>query len=91
MRIGETVTTYMPAVQARLATLTSLFETKGLDPATASGYALTELNQSVQIQSYIMACSDAFFVIGAALLLSGISLFFLPKSQAMPGGMPAAH
>ena len=91
VRLGETVTTYLPAVQARLATLTDMFETKGLDPATASGYALTALNHTVQKQAYLMAYSDAFFVIGAALLLSGVSLFFLPKSQAMQGGMPAAH
>jgi len=49
------------------------------------------LNHSVQTQAYLMAYIDAFFVIGAALLLSGTSLFFLPKSHAMQGGMPAAH
>jgi len=91
VRIGETVTTYSPSIQARLATLTDLFQTRGLDPATAGGYALTQLNHSVQTQAYLMAYGDAFFVIGAALLLSGTSLFFLPKSQAMQGALPAAH
>jgi DHA2 family multidrug resistance protein len=90
VRLGEFVTIYTPAVQARIDTLTSLFESKGLDAATAGGYALTALNRSVQSQAYIMAYSDAFFVIGAALLLSGVSIFFLPKSET-GGAMPTEH
>ncbi len=91
VRIGELVTVYTPAVQARLDMLSTLFQSKGLDPATAGSYALTALNQDVQKQSYLMAYSDSFFVIGAALLVSGISLFFLPKSHAMQGETPGAH
>ncbi|MCE0524104.1 MAG: DHA2 family efflux MFS transporter permease subunit [Methylacidiphilales bacterium] len=89
--LGEFVTTYTPAVQARLDTLSSLFQSKGIDPTTAGEYALKALNHTVQTQSYLMAYSDAFFVIGAALLLSGLSIFFLPQSHAMRGGVPAAH
>jgi hypothetical protein len=44
----------------------------------------TALNHSVQTQAYLMAYSDAFFVIGAALLLSGTSLFFLPTAGPNP-------
>jgi DHA2 family multidrug resistance protein len=91
VRIGELVTVYTPAVQERLATLSTMFQDKGIDPTTAASYALTDLNRAVQKQAYLMAYSDSFFVIGAALLLSGISLFFLPKSHAMKGGMPSAH
>jgi len=78
-------------VQERLMLLSSLFQSKGIDPTTASNYALTALNHSVQKQSYLLAYSDSFFVIGGALLVSGISLFFLPKSHAMEGGGAAAH
>ncbi len=76
VHLGEWVTTYTPAVQDRLAMLGDLFQSRGLDAATASGYALTALNHSVQNESYIMAYSDAFFVIGTALLLSGVCIFF---------------
>jgi DHA2 family multidrug resistance protein len=89
--IGEFVTPYTIAVQDRIDTLQTMFQDKGLDSATAHGFALTALNHTLQTQSYIMAYSDSFFVIGAALLLSGISLFFLPKSHAMMGGAPGAH
>jgi DHA2 family multidrug resistance protein len=91
VRIGEFVTVYSPAVQDRLNTLSAIFQAKGIDPTTADSFALTALNRVVQTQSYLMAYSDAFFVIGAALLVSGVSLFFLPKSHAMEGGAPAAH
>ncbi len=91
VHIGESVTTYSPAVQERLDTLTTMFATKGIDPATASSYALTALNRSVQKQSLLFAYGDAFLVIGVVLLLSGIGLFFLPKPHASAGGVPSAH
>jgi DHA2 family multidrug resistance protein len=90
VRLGEFVTTYTPAVQERLSLLQNLFESKGIDAGTASGFALTALNHSVQSEAYIMAYSDAFFVIGATLLLSGVSIFFLPKSET-GGAMPTEH
>jgi DHA2 family multidrug resistance protein len=90
VRIGESVTVYSTALQARLDTVSAMFQSKGLDPATAAAYALKSVNVAVQKQSYLLAYSDAFFVIGAALLVSGIGLFFLPKPHAS-GGIPSAH
>ena len=91
VRIGESVTTYTAALHTRLDALTAVFTAKGIDPATATSYALTAVNRSVQKQSYIQAYSDAFFVIGTVLLLSGAALFFLPKPQHPKGDVPAAH
>jgi DHA2 family multidrug resistance protein len=90
VHLGEFITTYTPAVQERLATLREMFESKGIDAATANGYALTALNHSVQRNAYLMAYSDAFLVIGAALIFAIGGLFFMPKSQA-GGAMPSAH
>jgi len=80
VHLGEFVTTYTPAVQARLDFLRQLFESKGIDAGTANGYALAALNRSVQSNAYIMAYSDAFLVIGASLILAIGGLFFMPKS-----------
>ena len=90
VHIGESVTAYTPAVQDRLDTLAAVFTGKGIDPATASGYALQALNRSVHQQSLLFAYGDAFLVIGVVLLLSGIGLFFLPKPQSS-AGIPSAH
>ncbi len=90
VHLGEFVTTYTPAVQARLDFLRQLFESKGIDAGTANGYALAALNHSVQSNAYIMAYSDAFLVIGAALILAIGGLFFMPKSISS-GAMPMEH
>jgi DHA2 family multidrug resistance protein len=90
VHLGEFVTTYAPAVQARLDLLRQLFESKGIDAGTANGYALAALNHSVQSNAYIMAYSDAFLVIGAALVLAIGALFFMPKSISS-GAMPMEH
>jgi DHA2 family multidrug resistance protein len=83
-RIGSTVTTGAPLVQQRLDYVTSLLLAKGLDPSTAMRTALKILNQSVQEQSYLMAFSDAFYVIGAVLGGSILLLLFIPKPKGIP-------
>jgi DHA2 family multidrug resistance protein len=89
VHLGEFVTTYTPAVADRLNEYRQIFESKGIDPGTAQGYALTALNHQVQNNAYLMAYSDAFLCIGVALFLAIGGLFFMPKSQ---GGMPTgAH
>ncbi|HEV3271823.1 MAG TPA: DHA2 family efflux MFS transporter permease subunit [Candidatus Methylacidiphilales bacterium] len=90
VHLGEFVTAYTPSVQARLDFLRKLFESKGIDAGTANGYALAALNRSVQNNAYIMAYSDAFLVIGAALILAIGGLFFMPKSISS-GAMPMEH
>jgi DHA2 family multidrug resistance protein len=83
VRIGSTVTAESPELQGRLDSLTSLLLAKGLDPATAARGALKILNGSVQEQSYLMAYSDAFYVIGAILAGSMFLLLFVPKPKRL--------
>ncbi len=79
VRIGETVTLQTPQVVARLSSLGLMLRGKGLDVTTAHGTALTILNGQVQTQSFIMAYSEAFLVIGVIMLLTLGALFFVPK------------
>jgi DHA2 family multidrug resistance protein len=79
VRIGETVTAQTPAVLARISSLDSMLLGKGLDPTTAHGTALTILNCEVQTQSFIMAYSESFLVVGVILLASCGALIFIPK------------
>jgi len=90
VHLGEWVTTYTPAVRARVNEYQQLFESKGIDAGTAHGYALTALNHQVQNNAYLMAYSDAFLCIGAALFLAIGGLFLMPKSQS-GGAIPAGH
>jgi DHA2 family multidrug resistance protein len=87
VRIGSSITAASPGLQARLDHTTSMLQAKGLDPATAARAALKLLNQSVQEQSYLLAYSDAFYVIGAILAASMLLLLFVPK----PKRLQSAH
>jgi DHA2 family multidrug resistance protein len=79
IRIGETVTAVTPVVVARISSLDSMLLGKGLDPTTAHSTALTILNGEVQTQSFIMAYSESFLVVGMILFASCGALIFLPK------------
>jgi DHA2 family multidrug resistance protein len=82
-RIGSSVTAGTPALTQRLNEVTSILLAKGLDPVTAGRTALKILNNSVQEQSYLLAYSDAFYVIGAVLAASMLLLLFIPKPKAI--------
>jgi DHA2 family multidrug resistance protein len=81
VRIGSTVTAETAQVQQRLESMTSLLLAKGLDPVTAARSALKLLNGAIQEQSYLLAYSDAFYVIGWILAGSAVLLFFVPKPK----------
>jgi DHA2 family multidrug resistance protein len=62
---------------------------KGLDPTKAHDTALTILSGQVQIQSLIMAYSEAFYVVGLILLGTLVALIFLPKMAKTQGASSA--
>jgi DHA2 family multidrug resistance protein len=79
VRIGETVTAMTPVVIARINSLDSMLLGKGLNPTTVHNTALTILNGEIQTQSFIMAYSESFLVVGIIMLGSCGALFFLTK------------
>jgi DHA2 family multidrug resistance protein len=83
VRLGSLVTPDSPYVQQRLDYATSLFLAKGLDPVAASESALKLLGSAVQKQAYLMAFSDAFYVIGAILGGCLVLLVFIPKPKQL--------
>jgi DHA2 family multidrug resistance protein len=85
VRIGESVTALTPVVLARINALDSMLKGKGVDPRTAHSTALTILNGEVQTQSFIMAYSDSFLVVGLILFASCFAVIFLPKPAKSQG------
>jgi uncharacterized membrane protein YgdD (TMEM256/DUF423 family) len=63
---------------------------KGLDSTTAHGTALTILSGDIQTQSFIMAYSESFLVVGLILFASCGALLFLPKPAKAQGAPSAA-
>jgi DHA2 family multidrug resistance protein len=77
------------ATRDRLQALQSYFMSTGIsDPATAWHEAVVQIGRTVQAQSYLLAYSDAFYLMGAALLLAFLTAFALRKSS---GGGAGAH
>jgi DHA2 family multidrug resistance protein len=88
-RLGEAVSIYSPATQERLQQMTQYFVSQGADLATAQQQAIETMSNIVRREAYVMAFNDCFYFIACALLLSGITVFFLKKVKAT--GSAAAH
>ena len=90
-RIGEAVSLYEPATQARLDALTQTFTTRGFDPVTAQDMALKALDGVVRRDSYVMAYNDAFLILGLALLSCVLIVWMSKKVMGGTAGAEAAH
>ena len=64
----------------RIEQLTQYFIHHGvLDPADATHHAVVAIGQIVQKQAFILAFSDNFFLLGAALICALIATLLLRK------------
>jgi MFS transporter, DHA2 family, multidrug resistance protein len=88
-RIGEGVTPYNPYVQQYLANQSAQNLQHTGDPASALQQAYRMLQESVQLNSFVMAYSECFLVLGIILLIGSASIWLCKKTQA--GGAAAAH
>ena len=84
-RIGERVTLYSGTTQEQLAALKGFFFQHTGDPAGAVQQSLAGLQQIVRREAYVIAYSDAFFIIGS-VLLGAIALVWMSDRIVAPGG-----
>ncbi|MBW8843875.1 MAG: DHA2 family efflux MFS transporter permease subunit [Burkholderiales bacterium] len=90
-RVGEAVSLYDPATQARLDTLAQNFASKGIDLATAQDMAIKALDNVVRRDSFVMAYNDAFLVLGIALFSCVAIVWLSKKVLGGAGAAEAAH
>jgi DHA2 family multidrug resistance protein len=88
-RIGESVSLYNPETQQRIDQLTQFFISRGSDAATAHNQAIAAIDNIVRREAFVQAFNDGFYIVGFALLFSGLILLFCKKVRA--GGGVAAH
>ena len=83
LRIGEWVTPYSPAAQARITSVQQTFIEKGFDPVTALKQAYAVLKSIMTREAFVMAFNDAFFVIAIGLLVAAAAIWFTknPKGE----------
>jgi MFS transporter, DHA2 family, multidrug resistance protein len=85
--INNSVSTFDPATQHRLAYLTKYFLAHGVsDPAYAWQEAAVAIGRSIHQEASIMSYSDAFFLQGAILVLALLTICFLRRTNVSGGG-----
>jgi DHA2 family multidrug resistance protein len=78
-----------PATRDRIAALQQHFLASGdSDSGTAWHDAVVQIGRTIRTQSYLLAYSDAFYLMGAALLLALLTALAMRKSS---GGGAGAH
>lgn len=83
----QSVSTLEQATRTRIEQLTSYFMNHGVaDPAVASHRATAAIGHVVQKQAYVMAFSDTFFLIGAALIVALAASLLLRKPTQLDAG-----
>jgi len=88
--LSSAVSLFQDATRARIDELTRFFIAHGAtDPAYATHQAIIAIGLRVRQQANIMAFSDTFFVLGAALVLALLATALLRRPDQLQAG--SAH
>ncbi len=90
LRIGEAITAYSPATQARVSELQQSFMSKGAGAAEALQQAYSAIKGLVRRDAFIMAFNDAFLIVALGLLVSAGAIWFCKKPDGKAAA-PVAH
>ncbi|WP_343052040.1 MDR family MFS transporter [Mycoplana rhizolycopersici] len=85
--LTNSISLFEEATRNRIAKLTSYFMEQGVsDPAVAAQKAVVAIASSVRKQADIMAFSDAFFLLGAGLVVALFATLLLKKPDGQMAG-----
>lgn len=85
--LTQSVSVFQEATRARIDQLTQYFLTHGVsDPAVAAHKALVAIGSRVTQQANIMAFSDTFYLLGAALIGALLASLLLRKPAQLQAG-----
>ena len=83
----QSVSLFEQATRARIEKLTQYFMSHGVaDHAEASHRAVVAIGRIVQKQAFILAFSDTFYLLGAALIVALIAALLLKKPGRLESG-----
>jgi MFS transporter, DHA2 family, multidrug resistance protein len=83
----QSVSLFEQATRTRIDALTQVFISHGVaDHAEATHRAIVAIGRIVQKQAYLLAFSDTFFILGAALVVALISALLLKKPGHLDAG-----
>jgi DHA2 family multidrug resistance protein len=85
--LTNAVSLFQEATRKRIADLTAYFMAHGVsDPATAAHEAIVAIGSRIREEANIMAFSDTFLLLGAALTVALIATALLRKADHLEGG-----
>ncbi|ANM03367.1 EmrB/QacA subfamily multidrug resistance transporter protein [Rhizobium phaseoli] len=85
--LTHSVSVFEEATRDRIARLTAYFMSHGVsDQALASHKAVVAIALKIRKQANIMAFSDAFFLLGVALVIALLAILLLKKPGQLSGG-----
>jgi DHA2 family multidrug resistance protein len=85
--LSQSVSLFEQATRVRIEQFTQYFLNHGVsDPATASHKALVAIGNVVQKQAFILAFSDTFYLLGAALIVALLATLLLKKPGHLEAG-----
>ena len=85
--LTQSVSMLEQATRTRIEQLTQYFTSHGVaDHAEATHRALVAIGRIVQKQAYILAFSDTFYLLGAALIVALMAAMLLKKSDHLESG-----
>jgi DHA2 family multidrug resistance protein len=85
-RIGESISLFDVRTQQRLAEATAHFASRGADLWTAGWQSIYSLDRVVRRESFVMAFNDCFYLIGMALVISGLVIPFFRRAKTTGSG-----
>jgi DHA2 family multidrug resistance protein len=85
--LTQRVSPFAEAARTRIDGLTGYFLSHGIsDRAAAAHEAIVAIGRAVQKQSFILAFSDTFFLMGAALILALVAGLLLKRPDHVEAG-----
>jgi MFS transporter, DHA2 family, multidrug resistance protein len=85
--LSQSVSLFEQATRTRIEQLTQYFLNHGIaDRAQASHQAIVAIGHIVQKQAFILAFSDTFYLLGAALIVALMAALFLKKAGHLDAG-----
>ena len=85
--LTQSVSLFEHATRMRIEKLTQYFVNHGIvDHAAATHRAVVAIGKIVQKQAFILAFSDTFYLLGAALIVALIAVLLLKKPGTLAGG-----
>ncbi len=82
----QSVSMLEQATRTRIDQLTQYFSNHGVDHAEATHRAIIAIGHIVQKQAFILAFSDTFYLLGAALIVALMAALLLRKPNHLESG-----